>query len=54
LPGARSLKQIAVKRCGAKNAVSAWAVVYTDTLSPVCCLRDIVFVVRVKNGWRIF
>jgi hypothetical protein len=54
LPGASSLRRLAIKRCGKINAYWAWAVVFTDTESPVCCLRSIVFVVRVKTGWRVF
>jgi hypothetical protein len=48
------LKRLAVARCGATSAYWAWAVVFTDTQSVVCCLRDIVFVVRLKDGWRVF
>jgi hypothetical protein len=54
LPGSASLKRLAVRRCGKTNAYWAWAVVFTDTQSPVCCLREIVFVVRVERGWRVF
>jgi hypothetical protein len=55
LPGSSStLRRMAVGRCGKTNAYWAWAVVFTDTQSPVCCLREIVFVVRIKSGWRVF
>jgi hypothetical protein len=54
LPGSRALKRMAIRHCGKTNATWAWAVVFTDTQSPVCCLREVVFVVRVKNGWRVF
>jgi hypothetical protein len=54
LPGAGTLKRMAIRRCGKTNAFWAWAVVFTDTQSPVCCIREVVFVVRVKNGWRVF
>jgi hypothetical protein len=54
LPGSASLKRLAIRRCGTANAYWAWAVVFTDTQSPVCCLREIVFVVRVERGWRVF
>jgi hypothetical protein len=54
LPGSASLKRLAIQRCGKTAANWAWAVVFTDTQSPVCCIREIVFVVRVERGWRVF
>jgi len=54
LPGAASLTRLAVARCGKLAAYYAWAVVFTDTQSVVCCIREIVFVVHVKSGWKVF
>ena len=54
LPGAESLKRLASARCGSETAQFAWAVIFTDTQSVLCCIREIVFVVHVKNGWKVF
>jgi hypothetical protein len=54
LPGSSSLLRLATARCGKAVAHWAWAVVFTDTQSPVCCLREVVFVVRIRTGWRVF
>ena len=54
LPGATSLKRLASARCGSGTAQFAWAVIFTDTESVLCCIRDIVFVVHVRSGWKVF
>jgi hypothetical protein len=54
LPGSAPLLRLAAKRCGATTARFAWAVVFTDTNSVLCCVRDVVFVVHVKSGWPVF
>ena len=54
LPGAESLRRLASARCGSETAQFAWAVIFTDTQSVLCCIREIVFVVHVKDGWKVF
>ena len=54
LPGAASLMRLAVARCGKITAQAAWAVVFRDTESVLCCVRDVVFVVHLRSGWKVF
>ena len=54
LPAQQALKRIAARRCGARTARSSWAVIFTDTESPICCTKDIRFVVRLEKGWWVY
>jgi len=52
--GSAALRRLAIRRCGETDAYWAWAVVFTDTQTVMCCIRATVFVVRVQHGWRVF
>jgi hypothetical protein len=54
LPAQQTLRRVAARRCGTRTAQASWAVIFTDTESPVCCTKDIRFVVHLRNGWWIF
>lgn len=54
VPGQTVLLRQASRRCGKKIAQASWAVVFTDTESVLCCLRDVRFVVWLKSGWWIY
>jgi hypothetical protein len=54
LPAQQTLRRVAARRCGIQTAKASWAVIFTDTESPVCCTMDIRFVVHLKNGWWVF
>jgi hypothetical protein len=54
LAGQTRLRQIATRRCGPDAARASWAVVFTDTESPVCCIKDVRFVIRIDRGWWVF
>jgi hypothetical protein len=54
LPAQEQFKRIATKRCGHSAALASWAVVFTDTESPVCCIKDLRFAIRLKRGWWVF
>jgi hypothetical protein len=54
LPAQQTLRRSAVRRCGIRTAQASWAVIFTDTESPVCCTKDVRFVVHLRNGWWVF
>jgi len=54
LRGAAWLRRLAAERCGGVNARYAWAVVFRDANSVLCCVRDVVFVVHLRSGWSVF
>ena len=54
LPAQQALKRVAARRCGARTARASWAVIFGDTESPICCTKDIRFVVRLENGWWVY
>jgi hypothetical protein len=54
LPSQQTLRRQAAHRCGSRAAQASWAVIFTDTESPVCCTKDVRFVVHLKNGWWVF
>jgi hypothetical protein len=54
LPAQQTLRRVAARRCGTRTAQASWAVIFTDTESPVCCTKDIRFVVHLRNGWWVF
>ena len=54
LPAQQPLRRAAARRCGIRTAQASWAVIFTDTESPVCCTKDVRFVVHLRNGWWVF
>jgi hypothetical protein len=54
LPAQQTLRRRATHRCGDRVARWAWAVIFTDTESPLCCTEDVRFVVHLKKGWWVF
>jgi hypothetical protein len=54
LPAQQALKRVAARRCGARTARASWAVIFGDTESPICCTKDVRFVVRLENGWWVY
>jgi len=54
LPGSVTLLRRAARSCGQTTARLSWAVIFTDVNSVLCCVRDVVFVVHLDNGWRVF
>lgn len=54
LPAQQPLRRQAAHRCGSRAAQASWAVVFTDTESPICCTKDVRFVVHLGNGWWVF
>jgi len=54
VPGQEALTRIAISRCGKLAAHYSWAVIFTDTQSVLCCVREIVFVVLLKHGWNVY
>ena len=54
LPAQQTLRRAAARRCGVRTARASWAVIFTDTESPVCCTKDVRFVVRLRSGWWVF
>jgi hypothetical protein len=54
LPGQSALAKQAAHRCGRQIARRSWAVVFTDTESVLCCIRDARFVVRLGSGWWVY
>ena len=54
LPGQQTLRRRAARRCGDRAAGSAWAVIFTDGESPICCIEDVRFVIHLKDGWWVF
>jgi len=54
LPGQQTLRRRAARRCGDRAARSAWAVIFTDSESPICCTEDVRFVIHLKDGWWVF
>jgi len=54
LRGQRALYRVAAARCGRQSAQASWAVVFTDTESVLCCVKDVRFVVRLRSGWWVY
>jgi hypothetical protein len=54
LPAQQALKRVAARRCGARTVRWSWAVIFGDTESPICCTKDIRFVVRRESGWWVY
>ncbi len=54
LPAQPTLRRVAARRCSIHTAQASWAVIFTDTESPVCCTKDVRFVVHLRNGWWVF
>jgi hypothetical protein len=54
LPSQEALRRVAARRCGLRTAHASWAVIFTDTESPVCCTKDVRFVLHLRNGWWVF
>lgn len=54
LPGQAALARRAARRCAGPAARSSWAVVFTDTESVMCCIRDVRFVIRLRSGWWVY
>jgi hypothetical protein len=54
LPAQQTLRRVAARRCGIRTAHASWAVIFTDTESPVCCTKDVRFVVHLTTGWWVF
>ena len=54
LPAQQTLRRVAARRCGVGTAQASWAVIFTDTESPICCTKDVRFVVHLRNGWWVF
>ena len=54
LPAQQTLRRSAARRCGTRTAQASWAVIFTDTESPICCRKDVRFVLHLRNGWWVF
>jgi len=56
LPEARRFHREAVRRCGRDSVATraAWAVVFSETRSVLCCETWTIFVVRTDRGWKSF
>ena len=56
VPEARRLHREAVRRCGRETVATraAWAVVFHEEMSVLCCETWTIFVVRTERGWRSF
>ena len=53
LAGQSKLAAEARRRCG-RAGEYAWAIVFGNTLSTVCCITYPTFVVRIKEAWYVF
>jgi hypothetical protein len=54
LAGQKTLQRAAERRCGKELARWSWALVFGDQATTMCCIRTTVFVVHVKDGWRVY
>jgi hypothetical protein len=50
----RSLAREAKRRCANLAAGWVWAIVFHDSLSPMCCSYPVAFVARTERGFYVF